>query len=162
MCFASLTDVQLLGGEGKKGNETNLRFSILFLYVSTGSLEVVFVRMCRAFDSQNNTVYFDGKYAGPDVFKSLGKWSGCTFVSVCVHIRVSVYVCLCVVTVAAAVRVCFLTVSYTLSLGVIAKIRVCCSVLHNAEGLEANTEHSSLPHLALLSLQRLFMVEQRC
>ena len=29
--------------------------------------------MCRAFDSQNNTVYFDGKYAGPDVFKSLGK-----------------------------------------------------------------------------------------
>ncbi|XP_055518718.1 nuclear receptor ROR-alpha A-like isoform X2 [Leucoraja erinacea] len=37
-----------------------------------GSLEVVFVRMCRAFDSQNNTVYFDGKFAGPDVFKSLG------------------------------------------------------------------------------------------
>lgn len=33
----------------------------------------MFVRMCRAFDSQNNTVYFDGKYAGPDVFKSLGK-----------------------------------------------------------------------------------------
>uniref|UniRef100_A0A8D1TM59 RAR related orphan receptor A n=1 Tax=Sus scrofa TaxID=9823 RepID=A0A8D1TM59_PIG len=37
-----------------------------------GSLEVVFIRMCRAFDSQNNTVYFDGKYASPDVFKSLG------------------------------------------------------------------------------------------
>lgn len=73
-------------------------------------------------------------------------------------------VCLCVVAAAAAaaVCVCFLTVSYTPSLGVIAKIRVCCSVLHNAEGLEANTEHSSLPHLALLSLQRLFMVEQRC
>lgn len=33
--------------------------------------------MCRAFDSQNNTVYFDGKYASPEVFKSLGKemWS---------------------------------------------------------------------------------------
>ena len=29
--------------------------------------------MCRAFDSQNNTVYFDGKYASPEVFKSLGK-----------------------------------------------------------------------------------------
>lgn len=29
--------------------------------------------MCRAFDSQNNTVYFDGKYASPDVFKSLGE-----------------------------------------------------------------------------------------
>lgn len=42
--------------------------------LSLGSLEVVFVRMCRAFDPQNNTVYFDGKYAGPDVFKSLGKW----------------------------------------------------------------------------------------
>lgn len=34
--------------------------------------------MCRAFDSQNNTVYFDGKYASPEVFKSLGKEiSGC-------------------------------------------------------------------------------------
>lgn len=43
-----------------------------------GSLEVVFIRMCRAFDSQNNTVYFDGKYASPDVFKALGKdVSGC-------------------------------------------------------------------------------------
>ncbi|KAA8590099.1 hypothetical protein FQN60_014033, partial [Etheostoma spectabile] len=40
--------------------------------LKAGSLEVVFVRMCRAFDTQNNTVYFDGKYAGPDVFKSLG------------------------------------------------------------------------------------------
>lgn len=57
---------------GKKKKQ-NTRFSILFLSVFTGSLEVVFVRMCRAFDSQNNTVYFDGKYAGPDVFKSLGK-----------------------------------------------------------------------------------------
>ncbi|KAJ3595923.1 hypothetical protein NHX12_002335 [Muraenolepis orangiensis] len=28
--------------------------------LKAGSLEVVFVRMCRAFDSQNNTVYFDG------------------------------------------------------------------------------------------------------
>uniref|UniRef100_A0A3B3S4Z5 RAR-related orphan receptor A, paralog a n=1 Tax=Paramormyrops kingsleyae TaxID=1676925 RepID=A0A3B3S4Z5_9TELE len=41
--------------------------------LKAGSLEVVFVRMCRAFDSQNNAVYFDGKYAGPDVFKSLGE-----------------------------------------------------------------------------------------
>ncbi|XP_075753798.1 nuclear receptor ROR-alpha isoform X2 [Pelodiscus sinensis] len=40
--------------------------------LKAGSLEVVFIRMCRAFDSQNNTVYFDGKYASPDVFKSLG------------------------------------------------------------------------------------------
>ncbi len=84
MCFASLTEVLLLEGE----KETKLRFSILFLSVSTGSLEVVFVRMCRAFDSQNNTVYFDGKYAGPDVFKSLGKWSGCTCVGECVRVLV--------------------------------------------------------------------------
>lgn len=62
-------------GQKKKRQVAKLRFSILFLSVSTGSLEVVFVRMCRAFDSQNNTVYFDGKYAGPDVFKSLGKCS---------------------------------------------------------------------------------------
>ncbi|KAJ3594266.1 hypothetical protein NHX12_006597, partial [Muraenolepis orangiensis] len=40
--------------------------------LKAGSLEVVFIRMCRAFDTQNNTVYFDGKYAGPDVFKALG------------------------------------------------------------------------------------------
>ncbi|XP_042340618.1 nuclear receptor ROR-alpha A-like [Plectropomus leopardus] len=40
--------------------------------LKAGSLEVVLVRMCRLFDSQNNTVYFDGKFAGPDVFKALG------------------------------------------------------------------------------------------
>ncbi|XP_014891004.1 nuclear receptor ROR-alpha-like isoform X2 [Poecilia latipinna] len=40
--------------------------------LKAGSLEVIFVRMCRVFDSQNNTVYFDGKFASPDVFKSLG------------------------------------------------------------------------------------------
>lgn len=71
-------------------------------------------------------------------------------------LRVCLYVCLH----GAAVCVRFLQ-CLTPFLGVIAKIRVCCSVLHNAEGLEANSEHSSLAHLALLSLQRLFMVEQR-
>ncbi|XP_029283221.1 nuclear receptor ROR-alpha A-like isoform X2 [Cottoperca gobio] len=40
--------------------------------LKAGSLEVVLVRMCRLFDSQNNSVYFDGKFAGPDVFKALG------------------------------------------------------------------------------------------
>nr|XP_046253841.1 nuclear receptor ROR-alpha A-like [Scatophagus argus] len=40
--------------------------------LKAGSLEVVFVRMCRMFDSQNNAVYFDGKFAGPDVFRALG------------------------------------------------------------------------------------------
>ncbi|ETE62898.1 Nuclear receptor ROR-alpha, partial [Ophiophagus hannah] len=33
---------------------------------------VVLVRMCRAFNSENRTVFFEGKYAGPEVFKSLG------------------------------------------------------------------------------------------
>lgn len=80
----------------KKKEITKLRFSILFLSVSTGSLEVVFVRMCRAFDSQNNTVYFDGKYAGPDVFKSLGKWSGFRHVCVCVCALVHLNDCACV------------------------------------------------------------------
>lgn len=84
MCFAPLTDV---GGEKKK-------IIILFLLVSAGSLEVVFVRMCRAFDSQNNTVYFDGKYAGPDVFKSLGKWSGCTVRQA--WVRAGGLLCLCI------------------------------------------------------------------
>ncbi|KAM4592272.1 nuclear receptor ROR-alpha A-like isoform 2-T3 [Odontesthes bonariensis] len=40
--------------------------------LKAGSLEVIFIRMCRVFDSRNNTVYFDGKFAGPDVFKALG------------------------------------------------------------------------------------------
>ncbi|XP_051505432.1 nuclear receptor ROR-alpha B-like isoform X2 [Myxocyprinus asiaticus] len=40
--------------------------------LKAGSLEVVFVRMCRAYNSQNNTVYFDSRYAGPEVFKALG------------------------------------------------------------------------------------------
>ncbi|XP_029000126.1 nuclear receptor ROR-alpha A-like isoform X3 [Betta splendens] len=40
--------------------------------LKAGSLEVVFIRMCRLFDEQNNAVYFDGKFAGPDVFKALG------------------------------------------------------------------------------------------
>uniref|UniRef100_A0A671NVE9 Nuclear receptor ROR-alpha-like n=1 Tax=Sinocyclocheilus anshuiensis TaxID=1608454 RepID=A0A671NVE9_9TELE len=40
--------------------------------LKAGSLEVVFVRMCRAYNSQNNTVFFDSKYAGPEVFKALG------------------------------------------------------------------------------------------
>ncbi len=30
--------------------------------------------MCRAYNSQNNTVFFDSKYAGPEVFKALGAY----------------------------------------------------------------------------------------
>ncbi|XP_036071858.1 nuclear receptor ROR-alpha B isoform X2 [Oryzias melastigma] len=39
--------------------------------LKTGSLEVVLVRMSRFFNSENSTVFFDGKFAGPEVFKSL-------------------------------------------------------------------------------------------
>uniref|UniRef100_H3DLW7 RAR-related orphan receptor C n=1 Tax=Tetraodon nigroviridis TaxID=99883 RepID=H3DLW7_TETNG len=39
--------------------------------LKTGSMEVVLVRMSRFFNTENNTVYFDGKFAGADLFKSL-------------------------------------------------------------------------------------------
>ncbi|XP_069552079.1 nuclear receptor ROR-alpha A [Brachyistius frenatus] len=39
--------------------------------LKTGSMEVVLVRMCRYFNTENNTVFFDGKFAGIQVFKSL-------------------------------------------------------------------------------------------
>ncbi|KAF3832114.1 hypothetical protein F7725_025779 [Dissostichus mawsoni] len=42
-------------------------------FMDLWSLEVVLVRMCRVFDSQNNSVFFDGKFAGPDVFKALDR-----------------------------------------------------------------------------------------
>uniref|UniRef100_A0A8C4S0M5 Nuclear receptor ROR-alpha A-like n=1 Tax=Erpetoichthys calabaricus TaxID=27687 RepID=A0A8C4S0M5_ERPCA len=40
--------------------------------LKAGSLEVVLVRMSRAFNQENNTVFFEGKYAGTEIFKSLG------------------------------------------------------------------------------------------
>lgn len=39
----------------------------------SGSMEVVLVRMSRFFNTENNTVFFDGKFAGAEVFKSLGE-----------------------------------------------------------------------------------------
>lgn len=63
------------------------------------------MRMCRAFDSQNNTVYFDGKYAGPDVFKSLGKCCKWPMLCTCVHACVHVCVCVCA-SVSANVSLC--------------------------------------------------------
>uniref|UniRef100_A0A3P9I7W4 RAR-related orphan receptor C n=1 Tax=Oryzias latipes TaxID=8090 RepID=A0A3P9I7W4_ORYLA len=41
--------------------------------LKTGSLEVVLVRMSRFFNTENNTVFFDGKFAGSEVFKSLDR-----------------------------------------------------------------------------------------
>ncbi|XP_049433936.1 nuclear receptor ROR-beta isoform X1 [Epinephelus fuscoguttatus] len=40
--------------------------------VLSGCLEVVLVRMCRAFNPLNNTVLFEGKYGGMQMFKALG------------------------------------------------------------------------------------------
>ncbi|XP_072916012.1 nuclear receptor ROR-alpha A-like [Hemitrygon akajei] len=40
--------------------------------LKAGSLEVVLLRMCRAFNPANNTVFFEGKFAGPELFHSLG------------------------------------------------------------------------------------------
>ncbi|EMP27959.1 Nuclear receptor ROR-gamma, partial [Chelonia mydas] len=41
--------------------------------LKAGAMEVVLVRMCRAFNSENRTVFFEGKYAGPELFKSLDR-----------------------------------------------------------------------------------------
>ncbi|XP_042297103.1 nuclear receptor ROR-gamma isoform X2 [Sceloporus undulatus] len=40
--------------------------------LKAGAMEVVLVRMCRAFNPEDRTVFFEGKYAGPELFKSLG------------------------------------------------------------------------------------------
>ncbi|KAJ8004982.1 hypothetical protein DPEC_G00141920 [Dallia pectoralis] len=40
--------------------------------LKTGSMEVVLVRMSRCFNTENSTVFFDGKFAGTELFKSLG------------------------------------------------------------------------------------------
>ncbi|XP_060763594.1 nuclear receptor ROR-beta isoform X2 [Neoarius graeffei] len=42
------------------------------LLLKSGCLEVVLVRMCRAFNPLNNTVLFEGKYGGIQIFKALG------------------------------------------------------------------------------------------
>ncbi|XP_068778324.1 nuclear receptor ROR-gamma isoform X3 [Struthio camelus] len=42
------------------------------ILLKAGAMEVVLVRMCRAFNSDNRTVFFEGKFAGPELFKSLG------------------------------------------------------------------------------------------
>lgn len=39
--------------------------------LKNGSMEVVLVRMSRLFNTENNTVFFEGKFAGPELFKSL-------------------------------------------------------------------------------------------
>ncbi|XP_065510026.1 nuclear receptor ROR-gamma [Caloenas nicobarica] len=40
--------------------------------LKAGAMEVVLVRMCRAFDAETRTVFFEGKYAGAELFRALG------------------------------------------------------------------------------------------
>lgn len=48
-----------------------------FLWLSmvafAGCLEVLLIRMCRAFNANTNTMFFDGKFASAQLFKALGK-----------------------------------------------------------------------------------------
>ncbi|TRY81660.1 hypothetical protein DNTS_025983 [Danionella cerebrum] len=42
------------------------------ILLKAGCLEVLLIRMCRAYNSSNNTMFFDGKFASPQLFKALG------------------------------------------------------------------------------------------
>ncbi|XP_015249957.1 PREDICTED: nuclear receptor ROR-alpha-like isoform X1 [Cyprinodon variegatus] len=74
LCAVKITDaIQYVVEFAKRiDGFMNLCQNDQIVLLKAGSLEVILVRMCRVFDPQNNTVYFDGKFAGPDVFKSLG------------------------------------------------------------------------------------------
>lgn len=40
----------------------------------SGCLEVLLIRMCRAFNASNSTIFFDGKFASAQFFKALGEF----------------------------------------------------------------------------------------
>ncbi|KAM9789518.1 nuclear receptor ROR-beta-like [Neosynchiropus ocellatus] len=42
------------------------------ILLKAGCLEVLLIRMCRAFNVNNNTIFFNGKFASPQFFKALG------------------------------------------------------------------------------------------
>uniref|UniRef100_A0A1A8CIB1 RAR-related orphan receptor C b n=1 Tax=Nothobranchius kadleci TaxID=1051664 RepID=A0A1A8CIB1_NOTKA len=42
------------------------------ILLKAGCLEVLLIRMCRALNSNNNTIFFHGKFASPQFFKALG------------------------------------------------------------------------------------------
>lgn len=50
-----------------------LYFFLSFLCVSTGCMDVLLIRMCRAYNPINNTLLFDGKFATAHLFKALGE-----------------------------------------------------------------------------------------
>lgn len=63
------------GEDSCRRQEDESVFCQLTVFCLTGSMEVVLVRMSRFFNTDNNTVFFDGKFAGIEVFKSLGRTS---------------------------------------------------------------------------------------
>lgn len=67
----SYSNVQLVG------NFLNvymlLSFSLDFICVFTGCMDVLLIRMCRAYNPINNTLLFDGKFSTAQLFKALGK-----------------------------------------------------------------------------------------
>lgn len=44
-----------------------------FLFASIGCMDVLLIRMCRAYNPINNTMLFDGKFSTPQLFKALGE-----------------------------------------------------------------------------------------
>uniref|UniRef100_A0A668ABY1 RAR-related orphan receptor C b n=1 Tax=Myripristis murdjan TaxID=586833 RepID=A0A668ABY1_9TELE len=42
------------------------------ILLKAGCLEVLLIRMCRAFNASNSTIFFDGKFASAQFFKALG------------------------------------------------------------------------------------------
>ncbi|KAG7524639.1 nuclear receptor ROR-beta-like [Solea senegalensis] len=42
------------------------------ILLKAGCLEVLLIRMCRAFNVNNSTIFFNGKFAAPQLFKALG------------------------------------------------------------------------------------------
>lgn len=52
----------------------SFNWSHVSLSLHSGSMEVVLVRMSRFFNTESNTVFFDGKFAGAELFKSLGDY----------------------------------------------------------------------------------------
>ncbi|XP_017277743.1 RAR-related orphan receptor C b isoform X2 [Kryptolebias marmoratus] len=42
------------------------------ILLKAGCLEVLLIRMCRAFNSNNSTIFFNGKFASAPLFKALG------------------------------------------------------------------------------------------
>lgn len=52
----------------------HLSMSLLRLWPTTaGCLEVLLIRMCRVFNVNNGTIFFNGKFAPAQFFKALGE-----------------------------------------------------------------------------------------